>query len=528
MSVLCAVVLTLTAFTPVLAKEAKKSPSLSVTEQTIVIGKTVAIKVKDKITGSKYTWESLNKKVATVSKDGVVTGVGDGKTVISCNIKVANGEYRLQANVTVLKPAARITISNPVKSLNVGDYYKLKTTITPKSATDTVTWTSSDSAIAKVDKDGSFVVTKTGTVTIKATTYSGRSDSVTIQVLGDGEKATTDTEKKETKESKKEEGKDDVKVLKTVLKEDFEKSLGSFTGRTADVSHATAGLAAEGKGYMKVSGRTSNWNGAIVDMTKLVTPGATYRVTGWVRYTNGADVEVIKVTQERTSKEDNKWPPISGNVEVKKGTWTKISGIMEVTPSTTQCAVYLEADSLIDFFVDNVVIEQIDAAPIQEVKVEVKKAKVGDVVYKNDFEDGSVLDSRGSSERKNTTAQAKSGKASVEVKRTAGWDGAGIRFTADNNIVKASYFDNTIRFRAYVMYKDGPDEVQFKLNNRMEKADNSDNILLQQAVKKGEWTLLEAEGLIAKDCEGNMIFIETVDNGALTFYIDNVEIIVVK
>ena len=78
------------------------------------------------------------------------------------------------------------------------------------------------------------------------------------------------------------------------------------------------------------------------------------------------------------------------------------------------------------------------------------------------------------------------------------------------------------------MYKDGPDEVNFKLNNKMEKADDSDNILAQIAVKKGEWTLIEADCFIADSPIGNLIFIETENDGALTFYMDDIEIKVVK
>jgi hypothetical protein len=76
------------------------------------------------------------------------------------------------------------------------------------------------------------------------------------------------------------------------------------------------------------------------------------------------------------------------------------------------------------------------------------------------------------------------------------------------------------------MYKGGPDEVQFKLNNKMEKADNSDNILSQIAVKKGEWTLIEADCYINEKATGNMIFIETDGDVALTFYMDDVELVV--
>ena len=114
------------------------------------------------------------------------------------------------------------------------------------------------------------------------------------------------------------------------------------------------------------------------------------------------------------------------------------------------------------------------------------------------------------------------------MKRSAGWDGAGVRFTSDNNITLASLYGRTVHASFYVLYKDGPEEISFKLNNRMEKADNSDSILTAPSVKKGEWTLIEADCFIADGATGNIIFIETENNDALTFYIDDVEIKVVK
>jgi endo-1,4-beta-xylanase len=376
--------------------------------------------------------------------------------------------------------------------------------------------------------DGTLVIKKAGTATLTATSFSGRSDSVTIQFSGDGETTVVEEEKKE--ETVVEEMKDGVKVLKTILKEDFASSVGSFEGRgAAGVAQTTAGIAADSaKGYMKVTGRTATWNGAVTDVTSLVEPGSTYLVTGWVRYTAGENTETFKITQERTSSEDAKYVPISQDVAVTKGNWTQISGILQVTPSTTQCLVYLETASLIDFYVDNVVIEKIDAAPVEGEKVVLQEIKVGDTVVKRDFEDGLVLEARGNSTRTLTNTIAKNGKASLEVTRSAGWDGAGFTFSSDNKLVKASYFGRTVHVSAYVMYKDGAEEVDFKLNNKMETADNGDNIVSQIPVKKGEWTLIEADCYIAKDATGNFIFIETENDGALTFYIDDFTISVVK
>lgn len=519
--------------------EAAKAPALNAAEVTIVVGKTFNFNVNNKAKGATYAWSVNNKEVATINKsNGVVTGVGQGSTNIYCQVGVNGTYYRLKAKVTVVKPAVKVTITNPVDTLNVKDYYDLDAKIIPASSGDIVTWTSSNKNIARVDEDGSFAALKPGTVTITAKTVSGRSDSVTIKVLGDGteeaEEATetedTEAPKKEDKEEAEKETEEEVKVLKTVYKEDFANSVGKFTARgSARISHTKAGMGAEGgRGYMSVTGRTANWNGATTDITSLVTPGATYRVTAWVRYTSGKDTEVLKVTQQANSLNDETYPDISGQVEVTKGKWTKLSGTMVVSPDTIKCQVYFEAANLIDFFVDNIVIEQLDVELVEKEAEEIIPAKVGDVVYKNDFEGDKVLDTRGNSARTITTKAKHAGKSGLEVTRNYGWDGAGVKFTKANDIQVASLYGKTVHASFYVMYNEGPDEVNFKLNNKMEKADNSDNILSQIAVKKGEWTLIEADCFIAEKATGNMIFVETEGDVALTFYIDDVEMKVVK
>lgn len=526
-----AFVFVLTAVSPALAATARKAPSLNATEVTIVAGKSFNFNIDNKIKGSTYHWRVSNEDVAVVNeKNGIVTGVGKGTTNVFCRISTGTTNYLLRAKVTVLKPAVKVTIANPVETLEVGEYYRLRADIIPESANDIITWTSSNEDIVSIDKDGSFAARASGTATITATSVSGRSDSVTIKIgdvvdTGDADKPLDEDDELDV------ESEEEVVLGKTIYEETFEKSIGGFVARqgsTAIVTHSTAGRAAEGSGYMSVAGRTANWHGASVDVTDLVTPGASYHVSAWVRYTSGKDVEVIKATLQAATREGETYPAITGDHEIQKGVWTEITGVMLVPPSSSKSQVYFEADNLIDFFVDHVVIREVDADVVEEDLSGIEPAKVGDIVYENDFEGDRVLDARGSSTRTITSDVARSGKSSLEVARNEGWDGAGVRFTSANDIEILSMYGRTINAKFYVMYNDGPDEVEFKLNNRMETAQNDDNILSQIAVKKGEWTLIEAECYIAENTAGNMIFVETEGDVALTFYVDDVELKVVK
>lgn len=64
---------------------------------------TFDINIKSKVKGSKYTWTTSNKKIATVNKkNGIVTAVKKGKAVITCKVTLPDGSTKtLKANVTV-------------------------------------------------------------------------------------------------------------------------------------------------------------------------------------------------------------------------------------------------------------------------------------------------------------------------------------------------------------------------------------------------------------------------------------------
>lgn len=525
-----AFIMTVAAFTPALAAPSKKAPSLNANEVTIVAGKSFNFNIDNKVKGSTYSWRVTNEDVAVVNeKNGIVTGVGKGTTNVFCRIGVGDKSYLLRGKVNVLKPAVKVTITNPIEEVELGQYYHLKLEIVPKSSNDIITWSSSDDSIVKVDNDGSFAAKKPGTVTITASTVSKREDSLTIKVLGDGTEADNLDKPDDVVDDAEEKPEEVIELGKTIYEEAFETSIGDFISRgSAKVTQSTAGRAGEGKGYMSVAGRTANWHGAMVDVTDKVTPGASYQVTCWVRYTSGEDYEVFKCTQQANTRNGEEYIDITGEVEVKKGEWTQISGVMVVPPSATKSQVYFEAKNLIDFYADHIVIREVVADIVEEDLSGIKIAELGDIVYKNDFEGDKVLDSRGSSERTITNNQAHKGKSSLEVTRAEGWDGAGVKFISGNDIEILSLYSKTVEASFYVKYTEGPDEVEFKLNNKMEKADGSDNILSQIAVKKGEWTLIQADCYIAEKATGNMIFIETEGNVALTFYIDDVELKVVK
>lgn len=170
------------------------APTLSKSSQNVLMGSTAKLTVKNQVKGSKYTWTSSNKNVATVSNTGVVTGVYTGTATITCKVKAPKKAYTLKSKITVLKPAASFEISNKITAMNLGQKSNLAGVVSPTSATDKVTWTSSNKKIATVSAKGVVTALKEGSVKITGKTLSGKTASTTIKVVGKEGVVTTQDE----------------------------------------------------------------------------------------------------------------------------------------------------------------------------------------------------------------------------------------------------------------------------------------------------------------------------------------------
>ncbi|GAB1341808.1 beta strand repeat-containing protein [Gemmatimonas sp.] len=125
------------------------------------------------LTGRTVSWATLNASVATVSTNGLVTGISAGSATITATIDGVVGT----ATITVQTPPPGITsltVSPTSASVTVGQTRALTSTVTqPTSAPSaTVTYTSSDTTIATVSPTGVVTAVAAGTVTITVTATS--------------------------------------------------------------------------------------------------------------------------------------------------------------------------------------------------------------------------------------------------------------------------------------------------------------------------------------------------------------------
>ena len=131
----------------------------------------------------KLKWTSSNPKIASVSGTGVVSGKAGGTAVITCTAKDGSGaSASCTVKVTPIYPT-RVKMSKATLTVKLGKTAALKATVLPKT-TDfkTVTWTSSNPAVAMVDAKGKVKAVSSGTAVITATTSTGQEASCTVTV----------------------------------------------------------------------------------------------------------------------------------------------------------------------------------------------------------------------------------------------------------------------------------------------------------------------------------------------------------
>lgn len=113
------------------SSEAAKKIQLNKTKATVYVGKTVTLKVKG--TKKKVTWKTKNKKIATVSKRGVVKGKKAGKVWIQAKV----ARKTLKCRVTVKKKKNSNTTSNNGSTTQNQSNNGSQTTQTPGGTTGT-------------------------------------------------------------------------------------------------------------------------------------------------------------------------------------------------------------------------------------------------------------------------------------------------------------------------------------------------------------------------------------------------------
>ncbi|MCL2417511.1 MAG: Ig-like domain-containing protein [Bacteroidales bacterium] len=148
------------------------------THDTIAIGDVLALNghtVPMNATNQAVTWRSSDNEIATVDSVGRVTGVALGTVTIT--LTTVQGSFTDTSLVTVIPvpiPVTGVTLNEDSVEITIGQAETLIPTIEPADATiQGVTWSSSDTAVARVSNAGVVTAVSVGTATITVTTNNG-------------------------------------------------------------------------------------------------------------------------------------------------------------------------------------------------------------------------------------------------------------------------------------------------------------------------------------------------------------------
>ena len=152
---------------------------------TVMVGQTLTltptITPADAVTT--LTWSSDDESIATVSSEGVVTGVKAGQTIIK--VVTDNGKTAY-CELTVTEPEIKvisIELDMSTMTLEEGKSQILSAIVKPDNATDkTVTWSSDNTNITTIDSEGKVTAVAAGKATITCTANDGSGVKATCEV----------------------------------------------------------------------------------------------------------------------------------------------------------------------------------------------------------------------------------------------------------------------------------------------------------------------------------------------------------
>lgn len=166
-------------------KQQPESITLNMTELNLSKGSGKSLKptIAPSTTSDKsVTYTSSDTKVATVSANGYVKGIGPGTCVITCQSKSYPSVYA-EATVTVYQPVTSITFNEKNPKVAVGRSIQLSCTVKPTNATNPlVTFSTNKPDVVSVDQNGVVTGLKRGECYVYATANDGSGKKATIRV----------------------------------------------------------------------------------------------------------------------------------------------------------------------------------------------------------------------------------------------------------------------------------------------------------------------------------------------------------
>lgn len=160
--------------------------SLNLNEATIHVGEKMTLEATvspKNVSDDSLTWVSNNTQIATVDKNGTVTGVKGGTTLI--RVITDDGDFMAYCILTVIENVTIINLQEEAE-VGVGKKLKLEATVVNDGATNkNIEWSTADSKICKVNEKGVLTGVKVGKtiITASATDESGAYAQCEVTVI---------------------------------------------------------------------------------------------------------------------------------------------------------------------------------------------------------------------------------------------------------------------------------------------------------------------------------------------------------
>ena len=318
---------------------ARRKIALSKKSVTMTVGQKKTIRIKN-AKGKRIKWSIKKKSIASYKKSGKyavkLTAKKKGTTTLTCKVK--NGKWKSYRCKVKVKKAT--LVRTPVATNDVVPPTEKPSSTAVVTMPSVPTQTPTDGQ----DKPQEPEKTPTATPTVKPTATP--TVTPTVKPTATPTAKPTATPAGEFAE-------------KTYLSTGFEDGTDGFTGRgAAKVAVASGGRSGN---CLSVTGRTSTWNGAELNVTDSIVKGATYSISVWVKQTTSSD-QTIKLSANLTVSGQDSYPAIKEETTLKSGVWTKIEGTYEVPESFSKLTFYVEGPSgNFDFLVDDLTITQTTA-----------------------------------------------------------------------------------------------------------------------------------------------------------------------
>ncbi len=323
--ILCYAVVTAMTFTsivgPVNVSAAKKAKVAKKT-LTITEGKSRKIVIKNKKSKAKYSFKASNAKIK-VTKKGKVTAVKAGKAKVTVTEKLKKKKRKIGV-VTVKVKAKKAVVSTAAPAV----------TSTPTGVPATMAPSSTPEASASVQP--------TASANTQPTASAPASEAPTATPV----KTPDNTEKTVVYNNYFEDG--DTKGI---------------TGRGSSVEISQSeNHTAGGMNSLLCTGRSANWHGASLSLSKLTETGSSYDFSAWVKQDTGSDQKIALKLQYTDSEGTTQYKSVIDGVDdgltCESGKWTELSGSYVIPEAEGDVTLYLEMSSneTADFLIDDLVI----------------------------------------------------------------------------------------------------------------------------------------------------------------------------